>query len=89
MRLERLVGWILLVAAALVTTPWAVAGGPRWYAGSAYFDPAVMGQPVVWQNGQVAYYTDQGELSPMVSNAQANTMVATTAAVWSGVCGAG
>ncbi|MGC8549479.1 MAG: IPT/TIG domain-containing protein [Acidobacteriaceae bacterium] len=85
MRLEKLFGWVLLVAAGLAMTPLAVAGGPRWYAGSAYFDPAVMGQPVVWHNGQVVYYTDQGALSPIVSNAQANAMVATAAAVWSAV----
>lgn len=85
MRFQKWVGCVLLVAAALAGGPRALAGGPRWYAGSGYFDPAVMGRPVVWMNGQVKYYTDQGALSPIVSNSQANTMVANAAAVWSAV----
>lgn len=89
MRFQRLVVCVLSAAAALACSPGALAGGPRWYAGSAYFDPAVMGQPVVWQNGQVLYSTDQGALSPLVSNSQANTMVANAAAVWSAVKTAG
>ncbi len=85
MRFQKTVACVLGLAAVLVYAPRALAGGPRWYAGSAYFDPAVMGQPVVWKNGKVVYYTDQGALSPIVTNAQANTMVANAAAVWSGV----
>jgi len=63
----------------------AHAGGPRWVAGSSYFNPSVEGQAVVWSGGQVSYYTDLGDLSAEVSQAQANAMVATAAAVWSGV----
>ena len=85
MRIRKWMGCVLLVAAALACGSRALAGGPRCYAGSAYFDPAVMGQPVVWKNGQVTYYTDQGALSPIVSKSQANTMVANAAAVWSAV----
>ena len=54
----------------------AHAGGPRWVAGSSYFNPSVKGQQVVWANGQVTYYTDLGNLSSQVTQAQANTMVA-------------
>ena len=85
MRFQKSLLWVVCGVVGLVWAPRAVAGGPRWYAGSAYFDPAAMGQPVVWSNGQVTYYTDQGALSPMVSNSQADTMVANAAAVWSGV----
>jgi hypothetical protein len=40
---------------------------------------------VVWAGGQVTYYTDQSTLSAQVTQAQANAMVATAAAVWSSV----
>ena len=63
----------------------AWAGGPRWVAGSSYFDPAAKGHPIVWKDGQVTYFTDLGALSSAVSQAQANTMVAHAAAVWNGV----
>jgi hypothetical protein len=63
----------------------APAVGQRWVAGSSYFDPSVLGQPVVWKNGIVNYYTDLGDLSPTVTQAQANAMVAQAAALWSGI----
>jgi hypothetical protein len=66
----------------------AHAGGPRWVAGSSYFNASVEGQAVVWNGGQVTYYTDLGDLSAEVSQAQANAMVATAAAAWSGVSAA-
>jgi hypothetical protein len=50
-----------------------------------YFNASADGQPVVWANGQVTYYTDLSDLSAKVNHAQANAMVATAAAVWSGV----
>ncbi len=77
-----------LVAAFLVLNaglPVAFAGGPRWVAGSSYFDPSTLGQPIVWKNGVVSYYTDLGDLSPTVTQAQANAMVAAAAARWSGI----
>jgi hypothetical protein len=40
---------------------------------------------VVWQNGQIAYYTDQGALSPIASNSFANSLVAHAAYAWSHV----
>ncbi len=61
------------------------AGGPRWVAGSGYFAPSVLGQPIVWRNGVVTYYTDLGDLSPTVTQAQANAMVAAAAELWSGI----
>jgi len=75
---------------ALVLAPAvAFAGGPRYVAGSTYFNPAVMGQPVRWANGQVDYYVDQGPLSHSVSNQQAVAMVDAAAALWSTVPTAG
>jgi hypothetical protein len=54
-------------------------------AGTGYFDPAATGKPVVWANGQVAYYTDRGSLSSSVSQSQANAMVSAAAAIWNAV----
>lgn len=76
---------ILLLLILLFAVPVARAGGPRWVAGSSYFDPATKGKALVWANGQVTYFTDLGVLSTQVSQVQANTMVATAASVWSAV----
>ncbi len=73
----------ILVTIALVAP--AHAGGPRWVAGSSYFNPSALGQPLVWRNGVVNYYTDLGDLSPTVTQTQANAMVAAAAALWSGI----
>ncbi|MDE3201232.1 MAG: IPT/TIG domain-containing protein [Acidobacteriota bacterium] len=67
----------------------ALAGGPKYIAGSSYFDPAVIGQPVHWRNGALNYYVDQGPLNASVSNAQAVAMVDAAAAIWSAVPTAG
>lgn len=85
--------WVLRIAGLLIalflllllSAQMAHAGGPRWVAGSSYFNRSVKGQPIVWLNGKVTYYTDMGALSAQVNQSQANAMVATAAAVWSGV----
>lgn len=61
------------------------AGGPNKVAGSAYFDPLVKGQPLTWAQGVITYYTDQGNLSPVLPNSSANSMVAGSFAQWSSV----
>ena len=66
----------------------ARAGGPEYVAGSSYFNPGMMGQPLIWPQGAVNYYTDQGDLSPILSNASANTLVASSFAVWTSVSSA-
>ena len=76
---------VLLALVLIFAAPLAHAGGPRWVAGSGYFNSSAKGQPIVWANGQVTYYTDLGNLSAQVTQAQANTMVATAAAIWSNV----
>ncbi|MFC5862580.1 Ig-like domain-containing protein [Acidicapsa dinghuensis] len=62
----------------------AFAGGPKYVAGATYFNAAVMGQPVVWANGRLHYFVDQGSLGPLL-NAQAVAMVDAAAAVWNAV----
>jgi len=67
----------------------AFAGGPKYVAGTSYFNPSVLGQPVHWANGQLNYYVDQGALSSTVTNQQATAMVDAAAALWSAVPTAG
>jgi hypothetical protein len=66
-----------------------MAGGPKYVAGTSFFNPAVIGQPVQWAGGQINYYVDQGPLSSFVSNQQATAMVDAAAALWSAVPTAG
>jgi len=53
----------------------AIAGGPEYVAGSSFFNSSAMGQPLTWSQGQVNYYTDQGDLSPILPNTAANAFV--------------
>jgi hypothetical protein len=76
----------LLLALAPVT---ALAGGPKYIAGTTFFNPGVVGQPVHWAGGTVNYYVDQGPLSGAVNNQQATAMVDAAAALWSAVPTAG
>ncbi|PYX51380.1 MAG: hypothetical protein DMG79_03240 [Acidobacteria bacterium] len=61
------------------------AGGPQFIAGTAFFDPSTTGQPLVWPQGLVTYYTDQGDLSPLLPNASANSLVADAFSQWTSV----
>ena len=61
------------------------AGGPNLIAGTTYFDPAVTGQPLIWPQGAITYYTDQGDLSPILPNATANSFVASAFSIWTSV----
>ncbi len=72
-----------------VLPPVLYAGGPKYVAGTTYFNRGVMGQPVHWANGQVHYYVDKGPLSATVANRQATAMVDAAAALWSAVPTAG
>jgi hypothetical protein len=66
----------------------ARAGGPKYIAGSSFFNPGTMGVPLIWPAGQVNYYTDQGDLSPILPNSSANAMVAIAFAQWTSVSAA-
>jgi hypothetical protein len=67
----------------------ALAGGPKHVAGVSFFNPAAVGQPIHWANGQVNYYVDQGPLNSSVTNQQAKAMVDAAAALWSAIPTAG
>jgi len=78
--------FVLLVIVVVWLSSSSRAGGPAFVAGSA-FDPAVKGQPVIWANGSVQYFTDQGDLSPILPNSQADLFVASAFAPWTGISG--
>jgi len=80
---------LIVVMALLLAPVAALAGGPKYVAGTTFFNPGVLGQPVHWAGGQVSYYVDQGPLSDSVSNQQATAMVDAAAGAWSVVPTAG
>ncbi|HEX7423769.1 MAG TPA: Ig-like domain-containing protein [Terriglobales bacterium] len=77
MRSRILAVAVLLICSAVASR----AGGPAFIAGSGYA-PGVEGQPLVWANGSVQYFTDQGDLSPILPNAQADVFVANAFSPW-------
>ncbi|MGA9062224.1 MAG: IPT/TIG domain-containing protein [Terracidiphilus sp.] len=86
----RLSLWLLALLLLLLLAPSSTyAGGPKYIAGTAFFNPAVLGVPIHWAGGQVNYYVDQGPLSSFVTNQQATAMVDAAAALWSAVPTAG
>lgn len=72
----------LAVGIVFVFTLSSHAGGPKFVAGSSYFDPTMPGQPLIWPQGQITYFTDQGDLSPVLPNASANAFVANAFSQW-------
>ncbi len=76
---------ILTVAAFLLCSVVASrAGGPAFIAGSGY-NAGVEGQALLWANGSVQYFTDQGDLSPILPGAQADAFVATAFSTWTSI----
>ncbi len=73
----------------VLTAPSVFAGGPKFVAGTDYFDPGVVGQPIHWAGGQVKYYVDQGPLNGSVTHDQATAIVDAAASLWSAVPTAG
>ena len=75
------------VALAIVTLVvlTARAGGPKYIAGTTYFNSGTAGQPITWAQGQITYFTDQGDVSSILPNSAANTFVANAFSVWTSV----
>src|ERR1700731_4929518 len=80
MRARILAVVIFLICSAVASR----AGGPAFVAGSGY-DPGVEGKPLIWANGSVQYFTDQGNLSPILPNAQADVFVAAAFIPWTSI----
>ncbi|MFZ0773215.1 MAG: IPT/TIG domain-containing protein [Candidatus Sulfotelmatobacter sp.] len=74
-----------IVVVVLSFAALACAGGPEYVAGSSYFNSSTMGQPLTWSLGHVNYYTDQGDLSPILPNSAANSFVAGAFLQWTSV----
>src|SRR5580700_10517423 len=82
MRCRTLVLVVLIICSAVASH----AGGPAFVAGSGY-DPGVEGQALIWANGTVQYFTDQGNLSPILTGAQADAFVASAFNAWASIPG--
>lgn len=76
---------LLLLSLALVLSQKAHAAGPKYVAGVSFFDPGLKGVPLTWDQGAVNYYTDQGNLSPILPQDSANAFVADAFSRWTAV----
>jgi hypothetical protein len=61
------------------------AGGPHFVAGVSYFDAGTKGIPLTWAQGALSYYTDQGDLSPLLLHAGADAFVADAFSRWTSI----
>jgi hypothetical protein len=75
----------MAVAIVLLFALLSRAGGPKYIAGVSYFQAPTAGQPLVWPQGLITFYTDQGDLSPALPNAAANSFVADAFSQWTSV----
>lgn len=66
----------------IVLVELARAGGPQYVAGTSYFNAGLAGQPVTWAGGTITYYTDQGDLGPILPGTQADAFVADEFSRW-------
>ncbi|MCU1286505.1 MAG: putative lipoprotein [Acidobacteriales bacterium] len=80
---------IFVAAFLLSAVPRLDAGGVKYVAGVTSFDPNVAGKPITWANGNLVYFTDQGNAGPMLPQSAANTFVADAFAAWTSVPTAG
>jgi hypothetical protein len=63
----------------------ALAGGPKYVAGTTYFNSGTAGSPLNWAQGSVNYYTDRGNLSPILPGATADAFVANAWSQWTSI----
>jgi hypothetical protein len=82
----RLSSQLWVIAFLIFSTVVCFAGGPAFVAGSGY-DPGIKGQSLIWLNGSVQYFTDQGDLSPILAGADGDALVATAFSAWTGIPG--
>jgi hypothetical protein len=67
---------VLLLARA------AQGGGPLYVAGVSSFNSGTKGTPLTWPLGVVTYYTDRGDLSPLLPGPTADAFVADAFTRW-------
>jgi len=90
---KRAVGKLRIIFYALLTVlgllvifvQFARAEGPRYVAGVSYFNQGLAGTPLTWAEGSVNYYTDQGDLSPILPGTSADAFVADAFSQWTSI----
>ena len=82
MRRSGFLAFLMICAATAGFVSLAFAGGPKYVAGVSYFSPGTAGTPLTWAQGQVNYYTDQGDLSPILPGPSADALVADAFSQW-------
>jgi len=75
----------LALIVLIVLVELARAGSPQYVAGISYFNAGIAGQPITWSGGTVTYYTDQGDLSPILRGPDADRFVADGFSRWTQV----
>src|SRR5580704_3765105 len=73
---------VLLLCSAVASR----AGGPAFVAGTGY-NPGIEGNPLIWANGSLQYFTNPGPLSPILTEAQADALVAAAFNTWTTIPG--
>ena len=77
--------WAIGIVGLLAAPQRLHGGGPRTVAGTSYFDPEVKGLPLTWSHGLISYYTDRGNLSPVLPAASADAFVADAFSRWTSI----
>src|ERR1700685_1215983 len=85
LRLQFVYPGAAVVLLLLTFMQMARAGGPRYIAGSSYFNQGTAGTPLTWAQGSVTYYTDQGPLSSTVPGPQGDALVADAFGQWTSI----
>ena len=82
----RLVGSLALALFLFALfSQFAEAGGPKYIAGTGFFNSGLAGQPITWAAGTITYYTDQGDLSPILQGATADAFIADAFSRWTAI----
>ena len=63
----------------------AKAGGPKFIAGTSFFNAGLAGQSITWPGGTITYYTDQGDLSPLLQGTNADAFIADAFSRWTSI----
>ena len=84
-RRTRTLALLTLAVLPLCLPQRAHAGGPKYVAGTSYFNPGTAGVPLTWSQGSINYYTDQGNLSPILPGPSADALVADSFSQWTSI----
>ena len=75
----------LVLATPIFLTQLVFAGGPKYVAGTTYFNSGTGGTPLTWSEGLVNFYTDRGSLSPILPGPSADAFVADAFSQWTSI----